>query len=163
MTATCLSVCQPASPCSPKAASSPSAARRRSAASPPARAGISQHQLQTPATTHPRLTMKNHSRKPPRPLLRPRYGRRCRRLRTDRRLRFLPEKGYRIPGAFNNVQELKEGDQVKLAGVQVGYVEDIKLENGKAWVTMKSSNATTIKTDSRASSVRRLMARTMSP
>jgi phospholipid/cholesterol/gamma-HCH transport system substrate-binding protein len=59
-------------------------------------------------------------------------------------------KGYRVQAAFSNVQELKEGDQVKLAGVQVGYVEDIALEGGKASVTMKIQQRYEIKTDSRA-------------
>lgn len=59
-------------------------------------------------------------------------------------------KGYRIQATFNNVLELKEGDQVKLAGVEVGYVEDIALEGGKARITMKIQQRYEIKTDSRA-------------
>jgi phospholipid/cholesterol/gamma-HCH transport system substrate-binding protein len=58
--------------------------------------------------------------------------------------------GYRVQAGFNNVQELKEGDQVKLAGVEVGYVEDIALEGGQARVTMKIQQRYQIKTDSRA-------------
>ena len=60
------------------------------------------------------------------------------------------KKGYRIQASFNNVQELKEGDQVKLAGVEIGYVEDITLEAGKARVTMKIQQRYQVKADCRA-------------
>jgi phospholipid/cholesterol/gamma-HCH transport system substrate-binding protein len=62
------------------------------------------------------------------------------------------KKGYRIYASFDNVQELKKGDQIKLAGVEVGRVEKIALENGKAKVTMKIEKRfeDAIKTDSKA-------------
>jgi phospholipid/cholesterol/gamma-HCH transport system substrate-binding protein len=37
-------------------------------------------------------------------------------------------RGSRLFADFNNVQELKKGDRVKMAGVEVGRVEDIGLE-----------------------------------
>src|SRR5437588_5863824 len=59
-------------------------------------------------------------------------------------------KGYRLKGLFNNVQELKVGDRVKMAGVEIGRVQDISLTNGRVLVTMKVQAAHTneIKTDS---------------
>ena len=45
--------------------------------------------------------------------------------------------GYRIYADFKTVQELKEGDLVKLAGVEVGRVEAIALTNEKVRVTLK--------------------------
>ena len=47
------------------------------------------------------------------------------------------KKGYRVHGLFKNVQELKVGDRVKLAGVQVGQVEKIQITNDQVNVTMK--------------------------
>jgi phospholipid/cholesterol/gamma-HCH transport system substrate-binding protein len=60
-------------------------------------------------------------------------------------------RGYRLYALFNNVQELKIGDRVKMAGVEVGRVEKIQLEGEKARVTMKMKRDTTVKTDSIAS------------
>jgi phospholipid/cholesterol/gamma-HCH transport system substrate-binding protein len=45
--------------------------------------------------------------------------------------------GIRIHGRFDSVQELKEGDPVKMAGVPVGRVERIELAGDKVDVTMK--------------------------
>lgn len=56
-------------------------------------------------------------------------------------------RGYRLKAQFNNVQELKEGDRVKMAGVEVGRVEKIQLENEKALVTMKMKHNVRVKTD----------------
>lgn len=58
--------------------------------------------------------------------------------------------GRRVHARFNNVQELKTGDPVKMAGVQVGKVEKIELEEGKVKVTMKVDKDATVKTDSTA-------------
>jgi phospholipid/cholesterol/gamma-HCH transport system substrate-binding protein len=57
-------------------------------------------------------------------------------------------RGYRIYALFNNVQELKVGDRVKMAGVEVGRVEKIQLEGEKARVTLKMKRETEVKTDS---------------
>ncbi len=61
------------------------------------------------------------------------------------------KKGYRVHGLFKNVQELKVGDPVKLAGVQVGQVERINLTNNQVKVTMKLDADANIRTDSKAS------------
>ena len=57
-------------------------------------------------------------------------------------------RGYRLKAQFNNVQELKEGDRVKMAGVEVGRVEKIQLEGEKALVVMKMKHNVKVKTDS---------------
>ena len=66
-------------------------------------------------------------------------------------------RGYRLYALFDNVQELKVGDRVKMAGVEIGRVEKITLETDqtnetvKARVTMKMKNDAEVKTDSTAS------------
>src|SRR6266699_3472668 len=62
-------------------------------------------------------------------------------------------RGYRIHGLFKNVQELKIGDRVKMAGVEVGRVQGIALTtNDEVRVTMKiqASHRQAVKTDSKA-------------
>lgn len=63
--------------------------------------------------------------------------------------------GYRVHADFKSVQELKKGDLVKMAGVEIGRVDDIGLENEKVRVTMKIKNRVNkrdveLKTDSKA-------------
>src|ERR1043165_4206130 len=58
--------------------------------------------------------------------------------------------GYQMHAYFKNAQELKKGDLVKVAGVEIGRVETIELENGLAKVNMKIKGKHTIKTDSKA-------------
>src|SRR5436190_4891301 len=48
--------------------------------------------------------------------------------------------GYLVYADFNSVQELKKGDLVKMAGVEIGRVDDIGLANEKVHVTMKIKN-----------------------
>ncbi len=60
------------------------------------------------------------------------------------------QRGYHLSALFDTVQELKVGDSVKMAGVEVGRVEKIALENNKVRVTMKLNDGTIVKTDSRA-------------
>lgn len=47
--------------------------------------------------------------------------------------------GLQLKALFNNVQDLKEGDRVKMAGVEIGRVETIGLDetNNKVVVTMR--------------------------
>ena len=49
------------------------------------------------------------------------------------------QRGYRLYALFDNVQDLKVGDRVKMAGVEVGRVEDItpRRKDNKVEVTMK--------------------------
>lgn len=58
--------------------------------------------------------------------------------------------GYRLFARFNNVQDLKIGDRVKMAGVEVGRVEKIGLDetNNKVRVTMKMRKSVIVRTDS---------------
>jgi phospholipid/cholesterol/gamma-HCH transport system substrate-binding protein len=59
--------------------------------------------------------------------------------------------GYTVYADFKTVQELKKGDLVKMAGVDVGRIDSISLTNEKVRVAMKIKNRTAeIKTDSKA-------------
>jgi phospholipid/cholesterol/gamma-HCH transport system substrate-binding protein len=58
--------------------------------------------------------------------------------------------GYRVNALFATAQELKVGDNVKMAGVEIGRVEKIALEDGKVKVTMKLHSDAVVKTDSKA-------------
>lgn len=60
------------------------------------------------------------------------------------------QRGYRINAQFDTVQELKVGDSVKMAGVEIGRVEKITLADGKATVDMKLHPDAIVKTDSQA-------------
>lgn len=60
------------------------------------------------------------------------------------------KKGRRIHALFNTAMELKEGDRVKMAGVEIGRVEKIRLAEGKVKVTMKLAAGAVVKTDSLA-------------
>jgi phospholipid/cholesterol/gamma-HCH transport system substrate-binding protein len=59
-------------------------------------------------------------------------------------------KSYTVYATFNNVQELKKGDPVKMAGVDIGRIEEIELIGGRAKVTMKIQRKYPVKTDSKA-------------
>jgi phospholipid/cholesterol/gamma-HCH transport system substrate-binding protein len=59
-------------------------------------------------------------------------------------------RGYHLWALFDNVQELKVGDRVKMAGVEVGRVEKIQLEGEKAKVIMKMKHNVVVHTDSTA-------------
>ena len=59
--------------------------------------------------------------------------------------------GNRVVALFNTVQDLKAGDRVKMAGVEVGRVEDIQLTDSKVKVVIRLRNAAMVKTDSKAS------------
>ncbi|SPE52574.1 Mammalian cell entry related domain protein [Verrucomicrobia bacterium] len=65
------------------------------------------------------------------------------------------QRGYSLNALFTNVQDLKKGDPVKMAGVEIGRVEDIKLEatNDEVRVIMRlkgKADDTPVKTDSMA-------------
>ena len=61
------------------------------------------------------------------------------------------KRGYHLHALFKNVQELKAGDFVKMAGVQVGKIDRIVLTNGLADVTMNLQRDADVKIDSKAS------------
>jgi phospholipid/cholesterol/gamma-HCH transport system substrate-binding protein len=58
--------------------------------------------------------------------------------------------GYRLDALFDTVQDLKIGSSVKIAGVEIGRVEKIKLDGNKVRVTMKIHSSAVVKTDSKA-------------
>ena len=60
--------------------------------------------------------------------------------------------GVRVRARFNTVQELSVGDPVKLAGVTIGRVESIGIDEGGGRVTvlMKLESVQGVKTDSKA-------------
>jgi phospholipid/cholesterol/gamma-HCH transport system substrate-binding protein len=62
--------------------------------------------------------------------------------------RFQP--GYQVRAAFDTVQDLQKGARVKMAGVEVGRVKEITLDetNNKVIVTMKMHKGTAVRTDS---------------
>lgn len=60
-------------------------------------------------------------------------------------------RGYRLHAVFQNVQELKTDDQVKMAGVEIGRVEKITLTtNSMADVTMNLRKNVDVAQDSKA-------------
>src|SRR5204862_1716389 len=64
------------------------------------------------------------------------------------------KQGYKLNTLFKNVQELKPGAEVKMAGVRVGHVESISLTDSVVRVTMNLDNKLSkdgaVKTDSKA-------------
>jgi phospholipid/cholesterol/gamma-HCH transport system substrate-binding protein len=58
------------------------------------------------------------------------------------------QRGKHVNALFSNIQDLKIGDRVKMAGVEVGRVQDIQLTNNKVLVMMKVRPAAQLKTDS---------------
>ena len=60
--------------------------------------------------------------------------------------------GYHVNALFDTAQELKVGDSVKMAGVEIGRVEKISLDetDSKVSVTMKLHPDAVVKTDSKA-------------
>lgn len=59
--------------------------------------------------------------------------------------------GYTVSAMFESVQDLKQGDAVKMAGVQIGRVDKIAIEDSKVRVTMAIYADAPVKTDSTAS------------
>jgi phospholipid/cholesterol/gamma-HCH transport system substrate-binding protein len=59
--------------------------------------------------------------------------------------------GYHVTAQFDTVQDLKPGDRVKMAGVEIGRVDDIQLTDTKVKVFMKLHDNAMVKTDSKAS------------
>jgi phospholipid/cholesterol/gamma-HCH transport system substrate-binding protein len=58
------------------------------------------------------------------------------------------KRGRTINAMFNNVQDLKKGDRVKMAGVDIGRVSDLQLTNNKVMVSMKLDTKAMVKVDS---------------
>src|SRR5258705_2433898 len=60
------------------------------------------------------------------------------------------KRGYPVIGTFITARELKKGDLVKLAGVEIGRVDEIRLVKSQAQVTVKIQGRYEIRTDARA-------------
>jgi phospholipid/cholesterol/gamma-HCH transport system substrate-binding protein len=60
------------------------------------------------------------------------------------------QRGRQVKALFSEIQDLKKGDRVKMAGVEVGRVQEIQLTNNKVLVVMKVNPKAEIKTDSTA-------------
>jgi phospholipid/cholesterol/gamma-HCH transport system substrate-binding protein len=58
------------------------------------------------------------------------------------------QRGNHVNALFTNVQDLKVGDRVKMAGVEVGRVQGIQLTNNRVRVIMKVRPTAEVKTDS---------------
>jgi len=61
------------------------------------------------------------------------------------------QSGYHLNALFATAQDLKVGDNVKMAGVEIGRVESITLTNQSVNVAMKLRSGVIVKTDSKAS------------
>jgi phospholipid/cholesterol/gamma-HCH transport system substrate-binding protein len=59
-------------------------------------------------------------------------------------------RGYHVRVAFVTVQDLKPGDRVKMAGVEIGRVEKIALADNQACIIMKLHDDAVVRTDSKA-------------
>lgn len=59
-------------------------------------------------------------------------------------------RGIHVSAAFDTVQDLKVGDRVKMAGVEIGRVEAITLASNKVSVVMKLRDSAAVQTDSKA-------------
>lgn len=60
------------------------------------------------------------------------------------------QRGIHVSALFNNAQDLKEGDRVKMAGVDIGRVKSISIDatNNKVRVSMKLKNDARVRTSS---------------
>lgn len=59
--------------------------------------------------------------------------------------------GITVRAQFDSIQELKEGDPVKMAGVEVGSIQKIQLADKKVEVVLNIERKAPVKTDSKAS------------
>jgi phospholipid/cholesterol/gamma-HCH transport system substrate-binding protein len=59
-------------------------------------------------------------------------------------------RGKHVIASFKSVQDLKVGDRVKMAGVEIGRVQEIQLTNDEVRVVMKVRPEAQVKTDSLA-------------
>lgn len=60
------------------------------------------------------------------------------------------DRGYVIEARFNNLQQLKEGDDVRLAGVKIGSVQSTGLDGGRAFARLVIQHQYEIPDDSKA-------------
>jgi len=60
---------------------------------------------------------------------------------------IFPQPGYTLYANFDNISGLKTGDQVQLAGVPIGKVQSISLQDNRAHVAMRINKGVAIDTD----------------
>lgn len=65
----------------------------------------------------------------------------------------LKDKGYQLIAGFESLKELKEGDEVRMAGVKIGEVADTRLAGRRAEAVLRIDSNVDIKADATASIV----------
>jgi phospholipid/cholesterol/gamma-HCH transport system substrate-binding protein len=63
------------------------------------------------------------------------------------KIAIIPKPGYTLYASFDNISGLKTGDQVQLAGVQIGKVAGIMLDNMRARIAMRVNEGVQIDSD----------------
>lgn len=58
--------------------------------------------------------------------------------------------GFRLRAQFSNIQDLKVGDAVKMAGLPVGHIEKLSLVTNKVELVFRLNKGTPVHTDSKA-------------
>jgi phospholipid/cholesterol/gamma-HCH transport system substrate-binding protein len=67
------------------------------------------------------------------------------------KISLLPAPGYTLYAKFNDISGLKTGDQVQMAGVQVGKVAQIGLKDNRARVALRVDDGVSIDAEAFAS------------
>ncbi len=67
--------------------------------------------------------------------------------------KILKDEGYTIVAGFESLKELKEGDEIRMAGVRIGEVKSTRLANRRAEAILRIDPDVTIKSDAFASIV----------
>jgi phospholipid/cholesterol/gamma-HCH transport system substrate-binding protein len=60
---------------------------------------------------------------------------------------IVPTPGYTLYANFDNISGLKSGDQVQLAGVPIGKVQSISLQDNRAHIAMRINSGVQIDTE----------------
>src|SRR5260370_41394006 len=63
------------------------------------------------------------------------------------KISLMPAPGYTLYASFDNISGLKTGDQVQLAGVQIGKVVNIGIKDYRARVALRVNEGVEIDTD----------------
>ncbi|MDP3073565.1 MAG: MlaD family protein [Opitutaceae bacterium] len=67
--------------------------------------------------------------------------------------KILKDEGYAITAGFESLKELKQGDEVRMAGVRIGEVQSTRLAGRRAEAILRIDPMVTIKSDATASIV----------
>ena len=65
--------------------------------------------------------------------------------------KILKDKGYHVIAGFESLKELKEGDEVRMAGVKIGEVEKTRLAGRRAEAVLRIGSQFKVKSDATAS------------